>query len=133
MAVSDLRVGLVGELEHEVTEARTAQHIGSGSLRVFATPAMVALIEQACVNLVKPFLPEGQTTVGVAMTIRHLAPTLLGKAVRTRVELVAVDGRSLTFRAQVSDEAGVVGEAEHGRAVIDVERFLKRVRERADG
>ncbi len=119
--------GLRGGLRWDVTEDRTARHIGSGSLRVFATPAMALLIERACVELLQPLLPEGMSTVGTALHVRHLAPTPLGMTVRAEVEVTAVEANRIRLRAEVWDEVERVGEAEHERAVIDVDRFLKRV------
>lgn len=123
--------GLRGTLSWEVTEERTARHIGSGALRVFATPAMVLLIERASVELLQPLLPEGKSTVGVGIQARHLAPTPLGGTVRAEVEVVRVDGNRIHLRAEVWDDVERVGEAEHERAIVDVERFLDRVRAKA--
>ena len=116
----------------EVTEEVTARHIGSGGLRVFATPAMVLLVERACTGLVQPHLAQGQSSVGVSIRLRHLAPTPLGQRVRARVEVVAVEERLLTFKAEVWDDREQVGEGEHQRAVIDVERFLRRVQAKSE-
>jgi predicted thioesterase len=120
--------GAVWEHSEPVTEERTARHIGSGSERVFATPAMVSLIERTCVELMAPHLPPGRSSVGVAISVRHLAATPMGMKVRARVEVTAVDGGTVQFSAEVFDEVEKVGEGEHRRAVIDVERFLRRVR-----
>jgi fluoroacetyl-CoA thioesterase len=119
--------GLVGEASRQVTAAESATHLGSGVVGVYATPAMVAFVERTCQQLVQPRLPAGQTTVGIGIQIRHLAPTPIGATVRVRVEVTAVDDGQITFRAQVWDETELIGEAEHRRAVIDVERFMKRV------
>ena len=127
MSAEAIHPGLSGELSERVTEAVSARHIGSGDLRVYATPAMVALIERASVALLGPHLPPGHSTVGTALSIRHLAPTPLGNTVRARVEVVTVEGARIGLRAEVWDEAEKVGEAEHQRAVIDVARFLRRV------
>ncbi len=124
--------GLRGTLTWEVTEDRTARHIGSGTLRVFATPAMVLLIERACVQLLQPLLPEGKSTVGIGIQVRHLAPTPLGLTVRADVEVTGVEGNRVRLRAEVWDDLERVGEAEHERAVIEVERFLKRVQEKVE-
>jgi fluoroacetyl-CoA thioesterase len=132
MGIETLAPGLNGELEMEVTEEVTARHIGSGALRVFATPAMVLLVERACTGLVQPHLAQGQSSVGVSIRLRHLAPTPLGQRVRARVEVVAVEERLLTFKAEVWDDRERVGEGEHQRAVIDVERFLRRVQAKSE-
>ncbi len=127
MSAEAIHPGLTGEMSEAVTEAVSARHIGSGDLRVYATPAMVALIERASVALLAPHLPPGHSTVGMGLTIRHLAPTPLGKSVRVRVEVVNVDGGRIGLRAEVWDDVEKIGEAEHQRAVIDVSRFLRRV------
>jgi predicted thioesterase len=110
-----------------VDEARVASHLGSGSLQVFATPAMVTLIEHTCRQLIEPHLPDGQTSVGTSITVNHIAPTPIGKTVSVSATIDQIDGRFVRFKAQVNDELELVGEAEHTRAVIDEERFLKRV------
>ncbi len=131
MQVEGLKVGLVSEAEQEVTPELTAQHIGSGSLRVYATPAMALLIERTCAAAVQPHLPPDQSTVGIEMHLRHLAPTPVGDRVRIRVELVEVQGNRLTFHAELWDSQEKVGQAAHLRAVIEVPRFLRRVEEKA--
>jgi fluoroacetyl-CoA thioesterase len=127
MSLDELRPGLKGELTEQVTEAVSARHIGSGDLRVYATPAMVALVERASVRLLAPHLAEGESTVGIAIQLRHLAPTPLGKQVTARVEVQAVEGSRVSLTAEVWDEAEKVGEAQHQRVIIDVDRFLRRV------
>ena len=123
----NLEPGMHHELQWTVTPDLSAPHLGSGTLRVFATPAMVALIENACSSLVQPFLPEGHTTVGVLVHVQHLAATPVGDSVVARVELQAVEGNLLTFNAEVSDSSEVVGRGHHQRAIIEIERFLARV------
>ncbi len=131
MSLAEIRPGLVGEKTLVVTEERTAKHIGSGGLRVLATPAMVMLIERTCLELVEPMLPEGQSTVGSGISVRHLGPTPLGMTVRARVEVIAVEDRQITFRAEVWDDVEKVGEGEHRRVVIDVDRFLRRIQSKS--
>ncbi len=121
-----LPIGLKGLAETLVTEENTAAAMGSGLLPVFATPAMLALMEQAAASSVQPFLPEGQGTVGTRLEVSHLAATPIGMAVRAESELIAVDRRKLRFavRAWVGDE--LIGEGEHERFVIDNARFLEK-------
>ncbi len=111
----------------------SAAHLGSGSLRVLATPAMALLVEEVCRKLVEPLLAAGQSTVGAELTLRHLAPTPVGMGVRLRAEVASVEGRRIGFHVRVWDAAELVGEAEHTRVIIDVERFLKRVQAKASG
>jgi predicted thioesterase len=122
-----VRVGQSAEATQEVTPDLVASHLGSGNLRVFATPAMALLVERTCRRMVDDGLPQGQSTVGVDIRVRHLAPTPLGRTVRIRAEVVGIEGRAVDFRAEVWDETEKVGEAEHRRVVIDLDRFLKRV------
>jgi predicted thioesterase len=93
---------------------------------------MALFIERACMALIQPHLPGGRTSVGVELRLRHLAPTPLGGTVWIRAELVGVDGERLRFEARLWDDEGPVGECEHTRHVVDTERFLARVRAKAD-
>jgi fluoroacetyl-CoA thioesterase len=127
MSDSGIAPGLSGERTIEVTPDLTASHLGSGSLRVYATPAMVALIEKTCMDLVADHLPDGETTVGVEIRVRHLAPTPVGGSVRAHAEVESVDGKRIQFKAQVWDDAELVGEAEHTRVIVEVSGFLQRV------
>jgi|Deesub1362A_J573_1020465.scaffolds.fasta_scaffold03221_6 predicted thioesterase len=131
MGEAVLKVGLVCQAEQLVTPELSAKHIGSGSLRVYATPAMALLVERTCAAAVQPHLTSDQSTVGIEMHLRHLAPTPLGDRVRIRVELVEIQGNRLTFHAEIWDSQEKVGEAEHVRALIEVGRFLRRVEQKA--
>lgn len=122
-----LKPGMQVEKTITVTPDRTARHVGSGDLRVFATPEMVWLLESVCTEFVAQHLPEGETSVGVVVNVRHLAPTPVGMKVTVRAELTGIDGKLLTFQVVLHDEHEKIGEAEHTRAVINAERFLNRV------
>ena len=121
-----LSIGLKGLAETLVTEENTAAAMGSGLLPVFATPAMLALMEKAAASSVQPFLSEGQGTVGTRLEVSHLAATPIGLTVRAESELIAVDRRKLRFsvRAWAGDE--LIGEGEHERFIIDNARFLEK-------
>ncbi len=119
--------GMVCEATQKVTPELTASHIGSGSLRVFATPAMCALVEKTCASMVAPQLMDDQTTVGVKLHIHHVAPTPVGSEVRLRAEVLEFQENLIIFKAQIWDEVELVGKAEHHRVVVDEERFLRRV------
>lgn len=119
--------GLVGQTELLVGEENTASHLGSGNVAVLATPEMVRLMEKAAVAAVDHLLPDGYRTVGVAVNVRHLAATPVGMKVRAQAELVTVESRKLTFRVEAFDEVERIGEGEHRRMVIDLERFKERV------
>lgn len=117
----------VGESERVVTEEWSALSMGSGTVPVLATPALVALMEQAAVRALEGRLPAGQTSVGVRIDVRHLAATPIGIGVRARATLVAAEGRRLTFQIEAWDDVEKVGEAVHERVLVDVGRFLERV------
>ncbi len=123
--------GMSMEESRVVAVDESAAHIGSGSLKVLATPAMVAFVEQTCRALVEPLLSESKTTVGSMIKLKHLAPTPLGAEVHIRALVERVDDHVIEFSAQVWDGEEVVGEAEHTRVVIDIERFLKRVAQKS--
>lgn len=123
----DIRVGLASETTLVVDESLLATTMGSGSVAVYATPAMVALMESAAVAALAPVLDEGESSVGIAIEIKHLAATPLGQRVRARAEVVEVDGRQVTFQVQAWDESELIGKGTHTRYVIDVARFMQRV------
>ena len=124
-----LQVGIRGSGEAVVTEALTAKAMGSGELPVYATPAMVTLVEETAWKSVAPALEPGQGTVGTKLDLAHLAATPLGRKVRCETELIEIDRRRLTFSAVIYDEAGKIGEGTHERFIVDNERFLAK----ADG
>jgi len=123
----ELHPGLTAEKSLVVTPAVTARHLGSGEAAVFATPAMVALIEGAAVALVAPALPAGQQSVGTMIQVRHLAATPIGARVTAKVTLTAIEGRRLTFAVEAYDEWEKIGEGTHERFIIDIDRFTERV------
>jgi predicted thioesterase len=125
--MSALEPGLVGEAERMVTEELTAARLGSGSLAVLGTPALIAVMEEAAVRALVGHLGPGQTSVGVRIDVRHLAATPLGMKVRARAELLAVDGRRLVFRVEAWEGDKLIGAAYHERIVVDEARFLRRV------
>jgi predicted thioesterase len=130
MDIQEITVGSRIEDNQQVTLERVASHLGSGSLQVYATPAMVAFVEQTCRKLVEPYLPEGMTTVGIAITVRHIAPTPLGRKVSIQAEIVLIEKNVISFRAELWDEMEKIGEAAHERAVIEIDRFTERVQKK---
>ena len=118
--------GIKGEGEIIVTEGNTAQALGSGSLAVLATPAMVALMEKTARLSVAPYLEEGQSTVGTLVNVKHLAASPVGMRIICRTELVDIDRRRLVFHVECSDEAGLIGEGEHERFIIDEAKFMAK-------
>lgn len=124
-----LKVGMKDTLEWEVTERLSTTR---GEYRVFSTPSMTLFVEMAAHKLVAPHLKPGQGQVGLSINLRHMAPTPLGKKVRAEVELVGIDRRRLTFKVKVFDEVEQVGEAEHERFVIDVDRYVERLKKKIE-
>lgn len=124
--MNELPIGLKGQAETTVNEQNTAAAMGSGLLPVFATPAMLALMENAAATSVQPFLGEGEGTVGTRLEVSHLAATPIGLAVRAESELVAVDRRKLTFTVRAWGGEELIGEGTHQRFVIDNTRFLEK-------
>ena len=100
--------------------------MGSGTLEVYATPAMVALMESAAANSVKAHLEPGKTTVGVSIDVKHVSATPLGMTVSCESELVEIDGKRLVFKITASDRHGVIGTANHERMIIDIKRFMDK-------
>ncbi len=126
-----LNTGISGEETIPVTEANTAKTMGSGSLEVFATPAMIALIEKTARNSISPALEEGQTTVGTSLNVQHLAATPVGMQVTAKTTLVEVDRRRLVFSAAVYDETGLIGKGTHERFVVDADKFQAKTNAKA--
>lgn len=122
-----LEQGLSARSIATVTADNTAASMGSGDLPVFATPAMVALMENAAMQAVAGKLPEGATTVGAEMNVTHIKPSGLGAAVTATAVLTAVEGRKLTFNVGARDAEGMIGEGVHVRYVVDRARFMEKV------
>lgn len=119
-----LEAGLEATVEETVTEAMTAQRLGSGDVPVLGTPAVLALIEAAAVAAVTDALEPGQTTVGASVELEHLAPTAVGAKVTATAGLVEVEGRRLQFSFEVTDPAGPVARGTHTRVIVDRDRFV---------
>ena len=118
-----LTTGIKGKQELVVTKENTAKAMGSGTLEVFATPAMIALMEKTAYESVAPELEEGSGTVGTALNVKHVAASPVGRKITCESELVKVDGRALTFSVKAYDEKGLIGEGEHERFIIYNEKF----------
>lgn len=121
-----LQLGIKGRQEVMVTEDNSAAALGSGLLDVFATPAMIALMEKTAFMSVAPYMNDGEGTVGTVLNIKHTAATPLGMRVYCESELVEVDGRRLVFHVEAFDESGKIGEGEHERFVINNEKFMMK-------
>lgn len=121
-----LQTGIKGEKSVVVEAANSAKVMKSGTLDVFATPAMVALMEQAAYTSVQDELEEGQGTVGTRMDVSHISATPLGQTVTAKSELTAIDRRKLTFLVEAYDEKGKIGEGTHERFIVDNKSFQEK-------
>ena len=124
--MKEMQPGIKGFQEMTVTDRDTAAVYGSGSLEVFGTPAMIALMEKTALTSIEPFLEDGEGSVGTALDVKHTAATPVGMKVTCESELVEADRRRLVFRLNVRDEAGPVGEGTHERFVIDNKKFMQK-------
>ena len=128
-----LTVGISNEITKTVTKETTAAALGSGLLEVYATPAMVALMEETCMRSVQEELEEGCGTVGTGLTIHHISATPVGMKGRCASKLVEVDGRKLVFDVQAFDEAGLIGQGTHERFIIENEKFFQKACKKLEG
>lgn len=122
-----MELGLTHTSTLTVENKHLAANVGSGDLEVLATPAMMALMENAAMETVKDALAEGQTTVGGQISSSHLRPTAPGQTVTATAVLTAVEGRKLTFKVTAHDDKGVIGEGEHIRFVVDRQKFMAKL------
>ena len=122
----EITIGMKGEAATQVEREDTALEVGSGSLLVYATPCMVALMEGAACEAIAEALPEEKASVGTELNISHISATPVGLEVRAEAEVIAVDGPIITFRVEAFDEKGKIGEGTHKRAVITTQRFLDK-------
>jgi predicted thioesterase len=125
--VLNLPVGLTGVAEMVVGEQHTAPRIGSGRIRVLATPVMIQLIESAALAAVEQSLPEEHQSLGTHLDITHIAATPVGMRVRATAEVIRVDGRTIYLKVRAEDERELIGEGTHERVVVNLERFDKRI------
>lgn len=122
----NITVGMKGKATTLVEREDTALEVGSGSLLVYATPCMVALMEGAACNAIEEAIPEGKTSVGIELAITHISATPVGLNVHAEAEVTAVDANTITFQVCAFDEKGKIGEGTHKRAVISAQKFLER-------
>ena len=122
----EISVGMKGEASTLVEREDTAAEVGSGSLLVYATPCMAALMEGAACVAIAEALDENQTTVGTELSIQHLSATPVGLEVRAEAEVTAVEGKVITFEIHAYDEAGEIGKGLHKRALVNSQQFLEK-------
>lgn len=128
-----LKAGLVGTYRIVVANEHTAPFVGSGKVRVLATPVMINLFEAAALACCEHLLPAGHQSLGIHLDVRHIAATPVGMAVSATAELVKIDGRTLTFRVEARDERELIGDGLHERVVVNVGRFDQRVQKKLAG
>lgn len=121
-----LKEGLEFKLKSKVTNLNTAKEMKSGGLLVYATPAMVALMEQAAYESVQPYMEDGKTTVGIFMNVKHISASPVDMELSCKSKLCKIDGRKLSFVIEAYDSCGLIGTAEHDRFIVDAAGFQKK-------
>ena len=122
----EIAIGMTGSVSTLVERADTAQEVGSGSLLVYTTPCMVALMEGAACEAIAEALPEDKTTVGISLDLQHTSATPVGMEVSATAEVTAVEGNIITFSITATDEVGNIGTCTHKRAIVSAQRFLDK-------
>ena len=123
----DIRPGLSGSVDLVVGEEHTAPRIGSGKVRVLATPVMINLIEAAALAAIEHLLPAGYQSLGTLLDVRHIAATPVGMRVSAKAVVVGVEGRTIRFEVSARDEKELIGQGKHERVVVNVAKFDQRV------
>ncbi|MEG0498438.1 MAG: thioesterase family protein [Alistipes sp.] len=123
-----LEKGISHQSRTLVCDTNTAIAMGSGDLKVFATPSMIALMENAAMTAVAAALPEGMTTVGAEMDVTHIKPSGLGAEIVATAVVTAIEGRKLTFNVGARDAEGMIGEGVHIRYMVDRAKFMAKVK-----
>jgi predicted thioesterase len=131
--LTSLHPGLAGTSSITVAPEHTAPHVGSGRVPVLATPVMINVIEAAALSAIEHLLPEGHQSLGIHLDVRHFAATPVGLSVTARAEVIAVEGRTITFRVEARDEREAIGDGTHQRVIVNVARFDERVQRKTKG
>ena len=126
MNFENLKVGLKNSAEKIVGENDSALAVGSGSLKVLATPIMLAVMEKSAADLVEKILPEEFTSVGISLDIKHTAPTPIGMKIFAQAEIIAVEGKKIIFEIVANDECGEIGRGTHERFIVDRKKFQSK-------
>jgi len=132
MEEKNLKPGMTGEASAKVSNENTAIKFGSGSVTVFATPAMIGLMEKAAINAVDQNLPSGFATVGTHLDIKHLAATPMDMNIIAKAELMEITGNKLKFKVEAFDDVEKIGEGFHSRYIIQLENFLDRTNKKSE-
>jgi len=128
-----ITIGMTGTYKVLVSDNNTAKTMKSGSLDVFATPSLVAIMEAAAVDAIKDEIGENETSVGCAISTSHLAPSLIGDEIISYAEVIDVDGRQIKFKVSAFDKDTLVGEGKHIRVIVDKEKFINKAMKRRMG
>jgi len=128
MELKQIQPGLAASAELVVGEEHTAPRVGSGKVRVLATPVMINVIEAAALAAVEPLLPAGHQSLGTLLNVRHIAATPVGMRVTARATVTRVEGRTIAFQVEARDEKELIGDGTHERVVVNVAKFDERVR-----
>src|SRR5262245_7408044 len=131
--LSRLQPGLKGKAEILVGEEQTAPRVGSGMVRVLATPVMINMMEAAALDAVEKLLPEGYQSLGTHLNIGHYAATPVGMRLRATAEVTKIDGRNVEFRVEAFDDKERIGDGTHTRVVVNVARFDQRIQRKLKG
>jgi len=124
---NNIQVGRTREEKFQVAQEHAAIHVGNGGSYVLATPAMIAFMERVAYRLLAESLPDGESSVGILVNVRHLAPTPVGATVRVQAEIISVADSQVTFSVKAWDQVEMIAEGSHQRVVINEARFLRRV------
>ena len=127
-----LEIGIKGRQTETVTEENTADAIGSGMLRVYATPAMIALMERAALSSVAGCLDDGMSTVGTLINVAHTSASPVGATITAESELTLIDRRRLVFRVTAYDDAGQIGSGTHERFIVDSDKFFEKTNKKME-
>ncbi len=123
----NIKSGIEAYEEKTVSYDDTAAKYGSGLVEVFATPAMIAMMEKTCLNSVLPFLPDGFTSVGTKVDITHTKATPIGMRVFCKSKLIEIDRKRLIFEVIASDEKGEIGRGQHERFIVNLDKFMANI------
>jgi len=125
----NIPIGIKSTKTITVQDRDSAKALGSGSLNVFGTPAMIALMENVALDMIREYLPEGNDSVGTGINAQHMKASAIGAKISCTAEVTAVDGRKVSYSLEATDESGdTIGKATHDRFVVDMERFMSKVK-----
>ena len=128
MDENGLRVGLIGEAKGKVSSEETARKMGSGAVEVYATPAMIALMEAAALSAIDPHLADGQVTVGVEVAVKHISATPVGEGISAMAEITKIEGKRVHLEVRAWDERELIGIGNHVRYIIEAADFEQRLK-----